>query len=51
MAEQSAHEKYEFKKKLEGLRDKKGRSTELITIYIPPDKQIFDVTNQLKEEH
>lgn len=51
MAEQSAHEKYEFKKKLESLRDKKGRSTELITIYIPPDKQIFDVTNQLKEEH
>lgn len=51
MTEQSAHDKYEFKKKLEGLRDKRGRSTELISIYIPPDKQIFDVTNQLKDEH
>ena len=51
MTEQSAHEKYEFKKKLESLRDEKGRSTELISLYIPPDKQIFDVTNQLKEEH
>ncbi len=51
MTEQSAHEKYEFKKKLESLRDKKGRSTELISLYIPADKQIFDVTNQLKDEH
>ena len=51
MTEQSAHQRYEFKKKLESLRDKKGRSTELITLYIPLDKQIYDVTNQLKEEH
>ncbi len=51
MTEQSAHDKYEFKKKLEGLRDKRGRSTELISLYIPPDKQISDVTNQLKDEH
>jgi len=36
-----AHEKYEFKKKLESLKDKKGRSTELISLYIPADKQIF----------
>jgi peptide chain release factor subunit 1 len=28
-----------------------GDGTELITIYIPPDKQIFDVTNQLKDEY
>ena len=51
MAEQTAHEKYEFKKKLESLRDEKGRGTELISLYIPSDKQISDVTNQLKEEH
>ncbi len=51
MTEQSAHEKYEFKKKLEGLRDKRGRGTELISLYIPHDKQISDVTNQLKDEH
>ena len=51
MAEQTAQEKYEFKKKLESLRDKHGRGTELISLYIPPDKQISDVTNQLREEH
>jgi peptide chain release factor subunit 1 len=51
MAEQSAHEKYEFKKKLESLRNKKGRGTELISLYIPPDKQLSDVTSQLKTEH
>ena len=51
MSEQSAHDKYEFKKKLEGLRTKKGRGTELISLYIPPDKQIFDVTSQLRDEH
>lgn len=51
MAEQSAHEKYEFKKKLEYLRNKKGRGTELISLYIPPDKQLSDVTSQLKTEH
>ncbi|MDK2892458.1 peptide chain release factor aRF-1 [Methanohalophilus sp.] len=51
MSEQSAHDKYEFKKKLESLREKKGRGTELISLYIPPDKQISDVTSQLREEH
>ncbi|MHC1576872.1 MAG: peptide chain release factor aRF-1 [Methanosarcinaceae archaeon] len=51
MSEQSAHQKYEFKKKLENLRTKKGRGTELVSLYIPPDKQISDITSQLKIEH
>lgn len=51
MAETSAHDKYEFKKTLEVLRDKKGRSTELVALYIPPDKQISDVAADLREEH
>ncbi|WP_407355135.1 peptide chain release factor aRF-1 [Methanolobus sp. WCC5] len=51
MSEQSAHSKYEFKKKLEELRTKKGRGTELISLYIPPTKQISDVTSQLRTEH
>ncbi len=51
MPEQSAHSKYEFKRKLEELRSKKGRGTELVSLYIPPDKQISDVTSQLKNEH
>lgn len=46
----SARKRYEFKKTLERLRHKEGSGTELITIYIPPDKQIHDVTAQLRDE-
>ncbi|MFA5397782.1 MAG: peptide chain release factor aRF-1 [Methanogenium sp.] len=46
----SARKRYEFKKTLERLKQKEGSGTELITIYIPPDKQIYDVTSQLKDE-
>jgi peptide chain release factor subunit 1 len=42
--------KYEFKKKLEELEKYKGKGTELITLYIPPDKNIADVANQLRSE-
>jgi len=54
MAEESemddARKRYDFKKTLEKLQLQQGDGTELITLYIPPDKQIFDVTNQLKDE-
>jgi len=46
----AARRKYEFKKKLEELMSKEGSGTELITLYIPPDKQIHDVTAQLRDE-
>ena len=46
----SARKRYEFKKTLERLEEKEGSGTELITIYIPPDKQIHDVTAQLRDE-
>jgi peptide chain release factor subunit 1 len=45
-----ARKRYEFKKTLEKLAVKEGSGTELITIYVPPDKQIFDVTSQLRDE-
>lgn len=51
MAEYCTYEKYVFKKQLETLKSKNGRSTELISLYIPPDKQISDVTKHLREEH
>ncbi|AKB22690.1 peptide chain release factor aRF-1 [Methanosarcina sp. WH1] len=51
MGEYCTYEKYVFKKKLETLRNKSGRGTELISLYIPPDKQISDVTDHLREEH
>ncbi len=41
---------YEFKRKLEELEKYKGRGTELITLYIPPGKNIADVANQLRSE-
>ncbi len=43
--------KYEFRKVLEDLRKKSGRGTELVSVYIPPDKQISDVTSHLRDEH
>src|SRR5512136_1332503 len=45
-----ARRRYEFRKVLEKLRSQQGDGTELITLYIPPDKQIYDVTNQLRDE-
>ena len=47
----TAQEKYEFKRMLDDLRSKVGRGTELISLYIPHDKQISDVMAQLREEH
>ncbi|RZN72306.1 MAG: peptide chain release factor 1 [Candidatus Methanolliviera hydrocarbonicum] len=50
MAELSTQEKYKFKRTLEELKKKRGQGTELLSIYIPHDKQISDVTAQLKDE-
>ena len=46
----SAQGKNEFKHLLDDLWSKTGRGTELISLYIPPDKQISDVTAQLRKE-
>jgi peptide chain release factor subunit 1 len=43
-------EKYRFKRLLEELKSKKGRGTELISVYIPPDFELAKVTQQLREE-
>lgn len=50
MVESEAHKKYEFKRTLEVLRSKRGRGTELISLYIPHDKQVHEVVAQLREE-
>ncbi len=42
---------HKLKKELEILEAKKGRGTELVTLYIPPDKQLSDVTSQMREEY
>jgi peptide chain release factor subunit 1 len=41
---------YRTRKKLEELKSKKGFHTELISLYIPHDRKISDVTNHLKNE-
>jgi len=46
-----AHKRYEFKRQLEEMKRKTGRGTELISLYIPHDKQISDVVAQLRNEH
>jgi len=44
-------EKYDLKRRLEELKSCKGRHTELISLYVPPSKQIFDVTAYLRNEY
>jgi len=50
MAESTARARYDFKRKLEELRTLKGRGTELISMYIPPDRQISDAAQYLRNE-
>lgn len=50
MTEVSSKELYEFKKTLKELSNKKGKGTELVSVYIPHDKQISDVGKQMRDE-
>ena len=49
MSDVSSKEIYEVKKTLKELEDKKGRGTELVSVYIPPEKQISDVAKQMRD--
>jgi peptide chain release factor subunit 1 len=42
--------RFRFQRMLEMLEKKEGRGTELITVYIPPGKQVSDVMNDLRTE-
>lgn len=50
MAEASSKELYEFKKTLKELSEKRGKGTELVSVYIPPDKQLSDVGKHMRDE-
>ncbi len=50
MSEVSSKEIYEVKRTLEELSQKRGRGTELVSVYIPPDRQISDVVKHMREE-
>ncbi|ERG95332.1 peptide chain release factor aRF-1 [Haloquadratum walsbyi] len=43
--------KYEFRKVIEELREYEGSGTQLVTIYIPPDRQVSDVVAHVTQEH
>lgn len=51
MPEMTQRQKYDLKRQIEELKSAKGRHTELISLYVPPTKQIFDVTAYLKNEY
>jgi peptide chain release factor subunit 1 len=42
--------RFKFKRTLEQLAKKEGRGTELVTVYVPPDRKIHEVLGQLREE-
>lgn len=48
--EMTKKDEYEFKKAIEEIEDLEGRGTELISLYVPPDKTIPDVSAYLNEE-
>lgn len=51
MAEVTSKQRYDLKRKIEELKGYKGQHTELISLYVPPDKQISDVTSYLRNEY
>ena len=50
MTEMTQRQKYDLKKKIEELKSSRGKHTELISLYVPPSKQIFDVTVNWMDE-
>jgi peptide chain release factor subunit 1 len=51
MTETSSVALHKLKKELEVLESKKGKGTELITLYIPHEKNLSDVMAQMREEY
>ncbi|MFC7047120.1 peptide chain release factor aRF-1 [Halobacteriaceae archaeon GCM10025711] len=43
--------RYEFQKLIEDLKSHSGTGTQLVTIYVPPDKQISSVVEHVVQEH
>jgi len=51
MPESAALNRYKFLRELEEIEKASGRGTELVSLYIPPEKQISDVSNYVRGEH
>ncbi|MEE9268034.1 MAG: peptide chain release factor aRF-1 [Thermoplasmata archaeon] len=48
--QEKGKERYLFKRKLEEIEAAEGRGTELISLYVPPKRQISDATAYLRQE-
>lgn len=51
MKKASSVELHKLKKELEVLEGKVGKGTELVSLYIPPDKNLNDVMSHMKDEY
>jgi len=51
IAKKSSLELFRLRKMLNALASKEGSHTELITLYVPPGKQISDALNLLRDEY
>ncbi|MHC3438123.1 peptide chain release factor aRF-1 [Natrialbaceae archaeon A-gly3] len=49
--ETSDRKKYEFRKVIEDLKNFEGSGTQLVSIYVPEDRQISDVVAHVTQEH
>ncbi|MFC7072000.1 peptide chain release factor aRF-1 [Halovenus rubra] len=48
---QTDKQKYEYQKVIEELKEYEGSGTQLVTIYVPPDRLISDVVAHVTQEH
>jgi peptide chain release factor subunit 1 len=51
MADLTDLQKYEFRRSFEEVRKLAGRGTELISLYVPPSRQVSDVAAYLRNEY
>jgi len=51
MSDLNQFEKIKLKRLIRELKNKEGRGTELITLYIPSERQISDIMNVLRDEY
>ncbi|MDH4221603.1 MAG: peptide chain release factor aRF-1 [Candidatus Bathyarchaeota archaeon] len=50
-AKRTSLQRFRLRKALETLASKEGRGTELVSLYVPPGRQISEVVSMLKQEY
>ncbi|MFW5929186.1 MAG: peptide chain release factor 1, partial [Halobacteriota archaeon] len=43
--------RYELQRVIERLEEMEGSGTQLVSVYVPPDRQLSDVVAHLRQEH